>query len=570
MEMDGIKIILKNEEAERTYEELRKRLSPLKAAILANRGIKNLPGAKIPLPDPESVLPGVREAAKTFDEWMRNHPKEVLIHHDFDCDGITGASILVKFCEKKYGEVPKTACNRREEGYSFTPEIAEKFFEEGYRKIITVDKGIADKEGVARFKELGGDIIVTDHHEPQGEPPKADHVVCWTVNGGAKLCGAATAFWLARAVDEKTANPFVDMAGMATMVDMVPLSDPVNRVLVMKAYERMKRGIYSSTKWRTFLEQIGITRSNLSYDSFGYKAGPIINTAGRNNLGNRFVEEMRGEGFFSPFFSKRLIALNEERKNMVFDASINLDDYVFWENERVVFYLIDDTEFIHKNYSGLVATIKGTDDGKVTFIGFLEDGNVKGSARSGRTDFDLQKIFGKRYEECLVRGGGHRAACGFEIPEEKLERFFEILSEESVDLEEKREEITFESPKLLTEEIISEINSLEPFGVGFEPPHVGVKDDPSLKTSVRVLKGKHLKIGYVDIPVEIMLFNVKNASEIAKEVRDLRRKGETLLFGGNLSFNDFGKERKISLVLDAPIRISGGIEREKDALERAP
>jgi len=560
--MENVKIVLKDEKAKELYERLRKRFSPVKAAILANRGVENVPDAKTPLPDPEETLPGVKKAADTFDGWMRTDPDEVLIHHDFDCDGITGASILAKFCEKRYGISPATLCNSREEGYSFTPEIAERLFQEGYRKIITVDKGIADKEAVAKFRELGGEIIVTDHHMPQGEPPEADAVVCWTVNGGAKLCGAATAFWIARAIDEYEANPFVDMAGVATMVDMVPLSDPVNRVLVMKAYERMKRGIFSNQKWKTFLEQIGISPREMTYDDFGYLVGPIINTAGRNDLGNKFLEEMKGSGFFSPFLSRRLVALNEERKNVVYDTAVYLDEFLRWEGERAVFYLIDDPEFIHKNYSGLVATLKGTDEGKVTFIGFMENGEIKGSARSGRTDFDLQKIFGERFAECEVKGGGHKAACGFTIPLEKLERFLEILQEEAIEMEDKTEELLFGTPRALTEEIVNEIKSMEPYGVGFEPPLAAVSDDPGLGMSIRVLKGKHIKMGYSEIPVEVMAFNVQDAPEVAKELRSARKKGEKLAFTGNLSFNDFGGTRKISLILDSPVKVVKTVERE--------
>ena len=236
--------------------------NPMLARILANRHIEGrLPTKNDPLIDPFEFK-DMRAVVEYLDSVIRTEPESIIVHNDYDNDGFSGALIFLSFIKEKYGVELDFYINSRNDGYEMTPEVIDRFIEMNKKVIITIDKGISSYEGISYAKSKGMRVIVTDHHQPKLDSEgnklrsEADYIICHTLEENRKsqvqICGAATTWYLCRAIDENLAMKYVDIAGIATIVDMVPMNDTENRKIVLKALDKIRNGQFSNKNYALF------------------------------------------------------------------------------------------------------------------------------------------------------------------------------------------------------------------------------------------------------------------------------------------------------------------------------
>ena len=242
--------------------EQRAGVSSIVAALLASRGIAEpaavktfLTGTLADLRDPET-LPGVPEAADRILTAVRAGRK-IVIYGDYDAYGMTATAILTGCLEAVNVEPRWYVPNRFEEGYGLNSEALERLAADGVDLVVTVDCGIASVAEAARARELGLELIVTDHHSFADELPAADVLVHPRLPGThypfGELCGAGVAFKLAwaiatRAAGAKQVTPRlremllrgIGLAALGTVADVVPLLDE-NRILVRHGLECLRQ-----------------------------------------------------------------------------------------------------------------------------------------------------------------------------------------------------------------------------------------------------------------------------------------------------------------------------------------
>ena len=239
---------INNEKVELLKEKFN--LSNLVAKILSNRSIlgremqeddikKFLNPTRDDFYDP-FLLPDMEQAVERIEQAINNNEK-ILIYGDYDADGITSTTILIKFFKEIGVEVDKYIPNRLEEGYGINNKALEEIKNRGIDLIITVDTGITANDQVKYANELGLDVIITDHHEPSDEIPKAVAVIDAKRKNNQypfnQLAGCGIAFKLTQAISIKRkleSSKYLknlDIVAIGTISDLVPLVDE-NRVIV--------------------------------------------------------------------------------------------------------------------------------------------------------------------------------------------------------------------------------------------------------------------------------------------------------------------------------------------------
>ena len=278
--------------------------SPLMARLLALRGVTAdtleeffNPSHKNLLPP--GRLPGIDEAVLAVMAAKRENRKTVILG-DYDCDGICATAILVKTLEILEFDVHPFLPKRMEEGYGLNAKTVERLLKEhpDVKFVVTVDNGINSVDETAFLKSKGIDVVVTDHHLPPEALPECDALVDPKVPGqsaaaeelGAKnLCGAGVAFFLANMLaakatesgiygGEKFGAPLLVLAGIATVVDIVPLLGQ-NRILVANALRTFRSA--APVGLHELLLRAQRRPVDLSSRDFGFLLGPRINAAGR-------------------------------------------------------------------------------------------------------------------------------------------------------------------------------------------------------------------------------------------------------------------------------------------------
>lgn len=507
------------------------------SALAAKRGINDLSRYLLSsyedLSSPYSFH-AMSHVVEILNEVLFNTPQHLILHCDYDCDGLCSAYIFTHFIKEKFGLSVATYVNDREtEGYGLSCQVVQKLYDQGFRFIITADNGIASLEAVALAKDLGMRVIIADHHEPKKDLdhhdllPDADAVICHKAYGNTThsmgLCGAATIWYVCRAMDNQVAEKYIDAAGIATVVDMVSLADSDNRIMVKNALSRLNQRSFSS---RTLANLFKAASSQLllTEEDFGFSIGPLINSAGRLGHAKLLLSLLVDEDTTADAFLQ-LKALNDERKYLTdtFYAQALASAQLCDSKPYTTVILPEAPEGL----LGLIASKLEHTTYKPTFVFTIKDGEtLKGSARS-RT-LNLQLLF----DPCSalpIQGGGHKEACGLSLRQEDFELFCAFLDLQSyppavcaIDGEIMADQVT--------EEMILQIEELSPFGVGFEKPQFLFRGDAF--NDIRIAQGKHLF--FRSRYASFACFNIHN--------RDSRIDTESLhsyCFLGKIGFNRF-------------------------------
>ncbi len=409
--------------------------------------------------------------------------ESILIVGDYDTDGVTATSLLLRFFREiraKAGFYIPT----RDDGYGLSSEAIKRAMEQGSTLIITVDNGITSLDEVEFARSVGIDVIITDHHEPQEELPNAYAVVNPKRSDSRfpfkELSGVGVAFNLVMAlrnqlrkqgffnsIDEPNLKKYLDLVALGTLADIVPLLDE-NRICV-------KIGLFNnhhSTVGLETLKKVSGIEGSLTSKQIGFVLAPRINAAGRLYDASIVVDMFMKETFEeAEVIAKKLEEINLQRRKLQMEIIGEVENIAKNTQEPVI---VAAKEGWHKGVIGIVANAIAFRYKKPTII--ITKGNEV-SVGSGRSvgDIDLFSVV-KKTSHLLERFGGHKMAIGITIKNRYMEDFIKSLSnivkEEYKDYKPTMKyyvdcDVSF---SIFTRHFLEELTLLEPHGPLNEEP----------------------------------------------------------------------------------------------------
>lgn len=421
----------------------------------------------------------------------------ILVHGDYDVDGVTGTALLMRLFEKLGARAVWHIPNRFTDGYSFGAHSLERARAVGATLVISVDNGTSAIDTIEELARAGVDTIVTDHHEPpaDGRLPRAVAIVNPKVEGSGypfrELCGGAVAFKLAWGVCQELSGARGDGAkvredlrellveamgyvAIATVCDVVPLVDE-NRVLArhgLRALELSQRpGV------RALLRVAKLDGLKLDAEDVAFKIGPRINASGRLGSAQKAVELLLANDDASAHAAAlELDRLNEERKRieaeLVAHAARAAEPFADPVEHPV---LVLAGQGWHQGVVGIAAARLVTRFARPAIVIGLDGASGRGSARS-LPGFDVLEALSGGAEH-LTRFGGHEQAAGCEVAADRVDALRAAVCArahamlERAGLEAPALAIDCEIPfTAMTSELMREIDRLKPFGERNERP----------------------------------------------------------------------------------------------------
>ncbi len=480
-------------------------IPPLAAHLLLLRGIETpdqvrdfLRPTLAHLTDPMLLTDMDRAVARL--QQARDRQEKVLIFGDYDVDGVTGTAILIHGF-RRFGleQVSYGMPRRLSEGYGLNPNHVDAAQADGVALIVTVDNGISAHAAARRARELGIDLIVTDHHAiEQGLP-----IAVATLNPkrqepdypGYWLSGAGVAFKLSTALNG-TPND-LDIAAVGTVADIVPLRGE-NRAIVALGLRHMAR--HQRNGLAKLARQSGFELPEVNADKIGYHLGPRINAAGRLDDGLTALKLLLSEcPNEATEMARGLNLANEERRAIekaIYEEALAELDACFEARRRSIVLA---RRGWHPGVVGIVASrIESRYHRPVIIVAVDDTGVGRGSARSG-SGFDLVgalTVCGGHLEKF----GGHQAAAGMTIREENLPAFitdFEAEALRQLGPNEIIPELRVDALAAFSQinaDLLNALDMLEPIGQGNPAPvfcSLGVEPVPQ---SLKLLKDRHAKL----------------------------------------------------------------------------
>lgn len=520
--------INRKQEFERLSKET-KSLHPLIIRLLANRGIKTGEEASLFL---EGTIENLYDGSLMKDmlkgvSIIKNailRKKKIAIYGDYDCDGVCSTTILYKVFESLGANFKYHIPNREDEGYGMNSNRIRKLKEEGVEVILTCDNGIAAIEEVDLAKSLGMTVVITDHHdipyiEENGERksviPKGDAVINPKQDDSypfKELCGAGIALKFSEQLVKNMGGNFEEFkylyqfAAMATVCDVVELLDE-NRIIVKEGLK-----IINSNPNKGLSELIKV--SNLEGKTIGeyhsgFVLGPCINATGRLETADLSVELLITEDDDkAKNLAEKLHKLNAKRQEMTEESVERVLEKIKSEKkeeERVIFVYDGD---IHESIAGIVAGRIREYYNLPAIVMTKGKDMPKGSARSIEGYNMFEEL--SKCKEYIDKFGGHPMAAGLSVKEENLPLLKEALLKNCPLTEEDIIPIVkIDSPisiEKINESLVSDIESLRPFGKGNNSPLLGAKNLEVTRVFFMGKEGKFMKFrfknsitkGYID------------------------------------------------------------------------
>lgn len=487
-------------------------LSAIAAKILAARGCATSADAESLLNMTEAnihdpfLMHNMAETVARIEQALENEEK-ILVYGDYDADGVTSTTVMLNVLLDLGADVSFKIPNRFIHGYGPHEDLFREAYDEGVQLIITVDNGISGIEPVRIAKELGMDVIVTDHHEPGDELPPADIILHPRIPKGhypfGELAGVGVAFKLAHALYGELPTHLMELVAVGTVADLVPLVDE-NRYLVKRGIEEMRRSL---SPWvLAMCEVASAEQAKINEETIGFYLGPRLNAVGRLGEAAPGVELLMAEDHAkATALAKQLNACNSERKDIV--KSITDQAIALIESDEKIrnsLVLVVAGEGWNAGVVGIVASRLVELYYRPTIVLSLDNerGTAKGSARSIE-GFHLYNELAKN-RDILPHFGGHPMAAGMTLSIEHVDELRlrldtqakACLSEEqltpvlAIDIPLKLDEISADA--------IEEISTLGPFGTDFPKP-VYVLEDVEIASMRKIGAAEnHIKMELTD------------------------------------------------------------------------
>ena len=440
---------LSGEIDENKVNEIRNRHALPKPVALyfVSRGIESeeIPGFLNPklgnLSDPYR-FPGIKDACARLWQAIANR-ESILIHGDYDTDGITASALLALVLRQNGATVHSFIPHRFDDGYGFTPESLDKALEAfgPCGVLVTVDCGITSCEAVDEAIKRGIDVIVTDHHESGTELPKALAVINAKVHPELEdlqlLSGAGAAFKLSHAFikygREKNLGGFhthleevLDYVALGTVADIVPLLGE-NRIMVKFGIEILRKQLRPGV--RALIESSKL-RSELSPSDITFRMAPRINAAGRVGDANVALQLLESSNIVEAYdCAVQLESFNrvrqEKEQEIYQEACEQIERNLAWQSPYSL--LVAGRDW-HQGVIGIVASRLARDYNRPTIVLTIQGENAYGSGRSVPS-LNLVEVLSQT-SHLLERYGGHPMAVGVGLKAEKIADFFEAMDQE--------------------------------------------------------------------------------------------------------------------------------------------
>jgi single-stranded-DNA-specific exonuclease len=471
------------------------RLSPIVAQLLLNRGLAEPDSARrflgAPLQDlhPPATLPGVTAAAEQLHAAV-THNRRICVYGDYDVDGITGTAILWQVLRLMGATVEYYVPHRLEEGYGLNAETLRQLAAKGNQVIVTVDCGIAALAEADEARQLGIDLIVTDHHEMKEELPNAAVLVHPRLPGSgypfAGLSGAGVAFKLAWALAQKACGSekvtpryrdflmdSVALAALGLVADVMPLQDE-NRIFVRHGLRRLLQA--PTVGLKALMEVAGLgDKPRLFAEDVAFKLAPRLNAAGRLGWAWQVVELLTTTSAQRALDLARYLEEQNQERQRVERRILSQARELAVEYEEAAALVLASEEW-HPGVIGIVAGRLVEYYARPVLLIALTRPRTMATASligqgSGRSvpGFALHKAL----NECgdlLLAHGGHAMAAGFKLPADRVDSFRErfcagAARRFSSGPPTPRLELDAEVPlSALTVGLLQDIDRLEPYG----------------------------------------------------------------------------------------------------------
>lgn len=493
-------------EAAATIEDVQG-ITPLTQQLLEKRGIVSpedvrtfLNPSVTQLHDP-FLMDGMEKAVNRVKEAVEKG-EPILVFGDYDADGVTSTTLMVEAIRKTGADCDFYIPNRFTEGYGPNKEAFQFASDSGFKVIITVDTGIAAIEEAAFAKELGIDLIITDHHEVQERLPDAYSIIHPKTSADypfQELAGVGVAFKFAEALLGHFPTEFLDLVVIGTIADLVPLKGE-NRVLASAGLEAISR---STRPGIQALRQVCGIEGDMEEETIGFTIGPRLNAVGRLQDATPAVDLLISDSLdeaqeIAAFINQ----LNIERQKIVASIAKEAEAMVKNEKGEADKVIVVAKEGWNPGVLGIVASklVRQFDRPAIVLAIDPEKQQAKGSARSIAA-FDL-------FTNCMevrdrfIHFGGHAQAAGMTLETGEVNNLREDLiqkAEEKLTEEDYHQVLDIESTVEIEEislKQIEEVNRLRPFGMGNPKPLFHLKHTPK---EIRLIGSKknHLKFQFL-------------------------------------------------------------------------
>ncbi|WP_440904643.1 single-stranded-DNA-specific exonuclease RecJ [Catenovulum sp. SX2] len=493
-------------------------LHPVLQRILANREISadelELSLSRLHKPN----LKGVEQAVAVLYQAIQQN-LSIFIIGDFDADGATSTALSVSAL-KQLGatKIDFLVPNRFDFGYGLSEQIVDIAHQMGAQVLMTVDNGISCVAGVKRAKDLGMQVVVTDHHLPGNQLPNADAIVNPNQTDcpfpSKNIAGVGVAFYLMLAlrsymrevnyftqqqIQEPNFANLLDLVALGTVADVVPLDD-VNRILVQQGINRIKKG-FARPGIKALLDIANRDFKQLVSSDFGFAVGPRLNAAGRLDDMTLGISCLLADDYTQAMhIASRLDELNQERRaiesSMQVEAINTLSKIKLDELPYGICLYQDDW---HQGVIGILAgRIKERYHRPVIIFAEDNDDVLKGSCRSipGLHIRDVLERMHTLHPDLIIKFGGHAMAAGLSIKKANFALFKQIFDDtvKSLVNQDILTNVCLTDGALADNELTLEVAELLraalPWGQCFEPP---IFDDVFVIAQERLLQDKHIK-----------------------------------------------------------------------------
>jgi single-stranded-DNA-specific exonuclease len=523
-------------------------LSPIISQLLINRGIESIEPAQIflepeslNLPSPLIDFPDLAVSLELLQTAIASKTK-IAICGDYDADGMTSTALLLRSLRWLGAEVDYAIPSRMHDGYGINKRIVEEFHKEGVELILTVDNGISAYEPVARAREFGIKVIITDHHDiPQKLPPANAILNPKLIREDSPyrgVAGVGVAYILAVSLAQQLGQansgilkPMLELFTLGTIADLAPLTG-VNRRWVKRGLQQLPKSKLAGIQALIQMSGVGVGEiakgsteninspnpkskiqnpKSLKPEDIGFRLGPRINAIGRISDPQIIIELLTTDDMgIALERAMQCEGVNARRQEMC--QQIEQEAIAIVETEYVA-SIKDDRVLVvvksgwHHGVIGIVASRLVERFGVPVFIGtYEENGDIRGSARS-IPEFNVFEAL-EFCHDLLGKYGGHRAAGGFSIPADNLTEVRSQLSEfanQCLELQHLKPLIKIDALANLNQidrVLYQQLNTLEPCGI--ENP------DPVFWTpNVRVVEQATIGKGHIKMTLAQTIDNVR-------------------------------------------------------------
>ena len=484
--------------------------------ILKSRGIEErtfLEGSLNDIPSFEKLY-DTKRAAKEIVKCIKKG-KKIVIHGDYDSDGICSVSILWEFLFKEVSEklnlkvdVIPYIPSRVDQGYGLTNSSINDVLELGGKLLISVDCGVRDRELINTIrKEKGLEFVITDHHQPSQdlvqdlEYPLVHPMYPSHEYPNVNICGAFVTLLLIQSIRKELKmdfnitpdTPGLDLVALATVTDLMPLLD-INRLIVKYGIEQIKKG--KRVGLNELIKVSGLQSQDIDSYHLGYILGPRINAVGRIGSpldGVKLLVSDKQE--VCATIADILNETNMQRQYMTQSGIDKAEEIIGESNEKILFVVSDDW---HEGIVGLIAGKLNERYHRPVLVGTRKDGVIKGSARS-IPGFNITDALSK-CEKYLERYGGHELAAGFTVKKDKEKEFSKCIhkiGEELIDEKMLIKDIHIDlllGSESINRELIQQLDVLKPFGYGNSKPLLALTKLIVVKKQIMGKLGNHMKL----------------------------------------------------------------------------